>query len=49
MAPQPEALGDGARRGEKAVGLPWRFEPLHLPLPLAGKYPRGDLNSRHRD
>jgi len=30
-----EVLGDGPIGGEKALGMPGRFEPLHAPLPLA--------------
>ena len=36
MTPRSEALGDGTRRGEEALSLSWRFEPLHPALSLAG-------------
>ena len=31
-----KVLGDRPIRGEKPLGMPWGFEPLHPPLPLAG-------------
>jgi len=31
-----EVLGDGTIRGAKALGVAWRFAPLHTPLPLTG-------------
>jgi hypothetical protein len=30
-----KVLGNRSIRGEKALGVAWRFEPLHAPLPLA--------------
>ena len=36
MAPRSEVLGDETIGGEKALGVPGRFEPLHAALPLAG-------------
>jgi hypothetical protein len=32
-----EKVATGAIGVEEALGMPWRFEPLHVPLPL----PRG--------
>jgi hypothetical protein len=29
-----KVLGNGTIRGEKPLGVPWRFEPLHAPLAL---------------
>jgi hypothetical protein len=31
-----KVLGDRPIRDEKPLGMPWGFEPLHPPLPLAG-------------
>ena len=31
-----KVLGDGTIRREEALGVSWRFEPLHAPFPLAG-------------
>jgi hypothetical protein len=31
-----KVLGDRPIRGDKPLGMPWGFEPLHPPLPLAG-------------
>jgi hypothetical protein len=36
MPSQAEVLCDGAIRGQKALGMPGGFEPLHPPLALAG-------------
>ena len=36
MPPGSEVLGDGPIGGEKALGVPGRFEPLHAPLALSG-------------
>jgi hypothetical protein len=35
VASRSAVLGDGTIRGEKPLGVPWRFAPLHPPLPLA--------------
>ena len=37
MPTRAEMLGDGAIGGEEPLGVPWRFEPLHASLPLAGR------------
>ena len=29
MASRSEMLGNGTRRGEETLGMPWRLEPLH--------------------
>jgi hypothetical protein len=29
-------LGNGTIRGQEPLGVPWRLEPLHAPLPLTG-------------
>jgi hypothetical protein len=36
VASRSEMLGEGTRRGEKPLGVPWRLEPLQAPLPLPG-------------
>src|SRR5258706_7572764 len=36
MPPRTEMLRDSAIGREKALGVSWRFEPLHAPLPLPG-------------
>jgi hypothetical protein len=35
VASRSEMLGEGTIGGEKSLGMPWRLEPLHAPLPLA--------------
>ena len=35
VAPRLEVLGNRSVRGEKALRVSWRLEPLHAPLPLA--------------
>jgi hypothetical protein len=34
VASRSEMLGHGTIGGEEALGMPWRLEPLHAPLPL---------------
>ena len=34
MTPWTEVLGDEAIGRKKALGVSWRFEPLHTPFPL---------------
>jgi len=36
VASWAEMLGNRSIRGEKPLGVPWRLEPLHAPLSLAG-------------
>jgi hypothetical protein len=36
MPSGPEVLCNGTIGSKEALGLPWRFEPLHPPLALAG-------------
>jgi hypothetical protein len=40
VASGTEMRRNGTIRGEKTLGMPWRFEPLHAPLPLAGRLVR---------
>ena len=37
MASWAEVLGDRTIGGEEPLGVPWGLEPLHAPLPLAGR------------
>ena len=37
VAPRSEVLGDGTIRGEEPLRMTRRLEPLHAPLPLAGR------------
>jgi len=37
VASRSEVLGHGTIGGEEPLGVPWRFEALHPPLPLAGR------------
>jgi hypothetical protein len=37
MSTWSKVLGDRPIRGEKPLGMPWGFEPLHAPLTLAGR------------
>jgi hypothetical protein len=34
VPPWAEALGNKPVGGEKALGMPWGFKPLHAPFPL---------------
>jgi hypothetical protein len=36
MSTWAKVLGNGTIRGQEALGVSWRFEPLHAALPLAG-------------
>jgi hypothetical protein len=36
MPARAEVLGDGIIGREEPLGLSWRLEPLHPPLPLTG-------------
>jgi hypothetical protein len=37
VASRSEVLGDGTIRGEEPLRMTRRLEPLHVPLPLAGR------------
>jgi hypothetical protein len=36
MPTRAEVLSDETIGREEPLGVPWRFEPLHVPLPLTG-------------
>jgi hypothetical protein len=40
VASRTEGRGDGTKRGEKPLGVPWRLTPLHGPLPWARRLRR---------
>jgi hypothetical protein len=40
VTPRPEVRGNGAIRGENALGAPWEFKSLHPSFPLPGRLVR---------